>query len=170
MPPRASLPTNAEEILAPLLRKSKTKAEFQRVQSVWLRASLNLEDDQIAIAVGLSCNSVRCFHSRFRLHGVEALIGVGRGGRRRQNLSIEQEDEVLRPFLEEAGTGGILVVAPIKIAYEQAVGHEVPRSTIYRLLARHGWRKLVPRPRHPKAKSGEQEEFKKNSLRSSQKK
>lgn len=170
MPPRASLPANAEETLAPLLRKTKTKAEFQRVQSVWLRATLNLQDDQIAIAVGLSCNTVRCLHSRFRLQGEEALVGIGRGGRRRENLSIEQEDKVLRPFLEEAGTGGILVVSPIKIAYEQAVGHVVPKSTIYRLLARHGWRKLVPRPRHPKANSEVQEEFKKNSRQSSQKK
>lgn len=170
MPPRASLPADAMEILAPLLRKAKTKAEFQRVQSVWLRASLNLEDDQIAIAVGLSCNTVRCLHSRFRLQGEEALIGVGRGGRRRQNLSIEQEDELLRPFLEKAGAGGILVANPIKVAYEHVVGHEVPKSTIYRLLARHGWRKLAPRPRHPKAKSGAQEEFKKNSRRSSPKK
>lgn len=170
MPPRASLPVNATETLAPLMRKAKTKAEFQRVQSVWLRATLNLEDDQIATAVGLSCNTVRCLHSRFRLHGEEALIGIGRGGRRRQNLSVEQEDELLRPFLEEAGAGGILVVNPIKVAYEQAVDHVVPKSTIYRLLARHGWRKLAPRPRHPKANSEAQEEFKKNSPRSSQKK
>lgn len=166
MPPRASLPANTEETLAPLMRNAKTKAEFQRVQSVWLRAALNLEDDQIAIAVGLSCNTVRCLHSRFRLQGEEALIGTGRGGRRRQNLSIEQEDEVLRPFLEEAGSGGILVVNPVKIAYEHAVGHVVPKSTVYRLLARHGWRKLAPRPRHPKANSEAQEEFKKNSRRS----
>ena len=62
--------------MAPLLRKTKTKAEFQRVQSVWLRAALNLEYDQIAIAVGLSCNTVRCLHSRFRLQGEEALIGM----------------------------------------------------------------------------------------------
>ena len=170
MPARARLPVNALDVLAPLLHKSKTKAEFQRVQSVWLRASLDLTDDQIAIAVGLSCNTVRCLHSRFRLQGEEALVGVGRGGRRRQNLSIEQEDELLHPFLDEAGAGGILVANPIKIAYEQAVGHEVPKSTVYRLLARHGWRKLVPRPRHPKAKDGAQEEFKKNSRRSSQKK
>ena len=85
-------------------------------------------------------------------------------------MGIDQEDEVLRPFLEKAGIGGILVVSPIKIAYEQAVGHVVPKSTIYRLLARYGWRKLARRPRHPKADSEAQEEFKKNSHRSSQKK
>jgi hypothetical protein len=33
--------------------------------------------------------------------------------------------------------------------------------TIYRLLHRHRWRKLVPRPRHPKANAEEQATFKK---------
>jgi hypothetical protein len=31
------------------------------------------------------------------------------------------------------------------------------------MLARHGWRKIVPRPKHPKADTDAQEEFKKNS-------
>jgi hypothetical protein len=41
------------------------------------------------------------------------------------------------------------------------VKHPVHISTIYRLLDRHGWRKLVPRPRHPKANEREQAIFKK---------
>jgi hypothetical protein len=41
------------------------------------------------------------------------------------------------------------------------VKHPVHNSTIYRLLDRHGWRKLVPRPRHPKANEREQAIFKK---------
>ena len=40
-------------------------------------------------------------------------------------------------------------------------------STIYRLLDRHGWRKLVPRPVHPKADLEEQAAFKKTSSRRS---
>jgi hypothetical protein len=37
----------------------------------------------------------------------------------------------------------------------------VARSTIYRLLGRHGWRKVVPRPRHPKTDLAAQSAFKK---------
>jgi hypothetical protein len=37
----------------------------------------------------------------------------------------------------------------------------VNKSTISRLLKRHGWRKPMPRPVHPKAKAEAQEEFKK---------
>lgn len=85
------------------------------------------------------------------------------GGRRRQNMSVEQEAAFLAPFVSEAEQGRVLVVAPIKAAYERAIGHRVPDSTIYRLLARHGWRKLAPRPRHPKSDSEKQEAWKKNS-------
>jgi transposase len=170
MPPRASLPDGAAEALAALMRQAKTKAEFQRAQCVWLRVALDLSDEEVATAVGWSPNTVRCLQSRFRRRGEAALIGVGRGGRRHQNLTVAQEDELLRPFLDQAASGGILEVGRIKAAYESAVGRAVPKSTIYRLLARHGWRKLAPRPRHPKAKSDLQEEFKKNSPRSSKRK
>jgi 5-formyltetrahydrofolate cyclo-ligase len=45
------------------------------------------------------------------------------------------------------------------------IGHEVDDSTIYRLLNRHGWRKLMPRPRHPQADLQAQTQFKKNLQR-----
>jgi hypothetical protein len=36
-------------------------------------------------------------------------------------------------------------------------------STTYRLLARHGWRKVQPDTKHPKSDPAAQDEFKKNS-------
>jgi len=39
----------------------------------------------------------------------------------------------------------------IRIACEKKVGKEYEgRSQIYDLLARHGWRKVMPRGKHPK--------------------
>jgi len=170
MPTRVSLPDDAGTTAAALMQEARTKAEFQRAQAVWLRVALGLSASEVATAVGLSVNTVRCLQSRFRLRGESVLTGVGRGGRRRENLTVEQEDELLRPFLEQASLGGILQVGPIKLAYEEVVGHVVPKSTVYRVLARHGWRKLVPRRRHPKAQGDLQEEFKKNSRRSPKRK
>ena len=40
----------------------------------------------------------------------------------------------------------MLNIHDLKAAYEKAIGHETSKSTIYSLLARHGWRKLMPRP------------------------
>ena len=44
------LPEGAFERLATDLRQAKTKAEFQSVQCLWLRASLKLYVDQIGRA------------------------------------------------------------------------------------------------------------------------
>jgi len=160
-----ALPEGALERLGILLLNARTKTAFQRVQCVWLRGRLGLSNEEIALAVGWRPNTVRCLHSRFLRFGEEALVGVGRGGRRHQYLSPEEEERFLAGFLEQAEGGGVLVVAEIKAAYEHAVGHEVPKSTVYRMLARHGWRKIAPRPRHPKGDPATQEEFKKNSPR-----
>jgi hypothetical protein len=37
-------------------------------------------------------------------------------------------------------------------------------STVYDLLARHGWRKLMPRPFHPKRDVAAQDAFKKTAF------
>jgi transposase len=54
----------------------------------------------------------------------------------------------------------MLSVAEIQQAYRERCGKAVARSTVYRLLERHGWRKIAPRPRHPKADVAAQAAFK----------
>jgi hypothetical protein len=49
-----------------------------------------------------------------------------------------------------AGAGEMLNIHALKAAYEKANGHDTSNSTVYNFLARHGWRKLMPRPFHPK--------------------
>jgi transposase len=156
------LSEGAEESLATLLKQTKTKSEFQRVQCIWLRASLGLSAPQVATAIGWNVSSVRRLQSHY-LHEAEAALKVApRGGRYHENMSLEEEKALLSPFLEKAKKGGVLVVSEIKTAYEERVGHKVPKSTVYRMLARHGWRKIAPRPYHPKVDLVKQEEFKKN--------
>ena len=90
---------------------------------------------------------------------------AGKGGRRSGYLSLEEEREFLAPFFGRAERGEMATTAEIWRAFEARVGHEVDDSTIYRLLARHGWRKLMPRPRHPQADPQAQEQFKKTLRR-----
>ena len=85
------------------------------------------------------------------------------GGRRRGHLSFEQEKEFLVPWIETAERGGVLVVPPIHASYEERIGCRVAASTVYRMLARHGWRKIAPDTCHPKRDAQAQEDFKKNS-------
>ena len=160
--PRA-MPAGAVEELSRLLKEAKTRGEFQRVQCVWLRAALGMSSEEVARAVGWHPVSVRRVQARYLKEGAAALRGVGRGGRRNENLMIEQEGALLRQFLAQADKGGILEVSTVKAAYEGLAGHQVPKSTVYRMLKRHGWRKVVPRPRHPKSNPARQAGFKKNS-------
>src|SRR3954463_3349543 len=155
------LPDGAAERLAAMLKQANRKADYQRIQCVWLRAALGLRAAQIAIALGWQVGSVRQVHSDYLRQGEAALRSKPLGGRHRQNLTIEQEKELLFPFLEQAETGGVLVVAPVQAAYEAAVGRPVHHSVVYRALHRQGWRKIQPRARHPKTDAAVQEEFKK---------
>lgn len=49
----------------------------------------------------------------------------------------------------------------LKAAYEKAIGHPTSESTVYNVLKRHDWRKLVPRPFHPDRDIEAQNEYKK---------
>jgi len=144
------LKPETREILFLQLKESKTKLGFQRVQCLWLRESLGLSSQEIATAIGWNPSSVRRLQARYLKEGESAFEINARGGRNRENMGIEEERELLRPFFQEKEKGGTLVVKEIKLAYEDKIGYKVPKSTVYRMLSRHGWRKISPKARHSK--------------------
>lgn len=151
--------------LAERLKSAGSHSEYQRIQCVLIRATLGSSAAEIAQLLGWSTATVHVMHSRWAKEG-EAIFEVRkRGGRRHQHLTNEQEREVLAPFIERAQAGGMLSVAEIAQAYQERGGKVVARSTLYRMLQRHGWRKIVPRPRHPKADVAAQAAFKKTAPR-----
>jgi transposase len=117
--------------------------------------------EEIAKQCGVSKATVHALISTYNRLGVAAVETVGKGGRHHELLTREQERELLTPFFARAVEGEMATAGEIQIAYEQRVGHQVHQSTVYRLLDRHGWRKLLPRPRHPQADPEEQERLKK---------
>ena len=119
--------------------------------------------EQIAKHCGVAPATVHQLISAYNRRGVAAVETPGKGGRRHQYLTLEQEQDFLALFFDQARAGTIATAAQVKQAFEARVGHEVDESTIRRLLDRHGWRKLVPRPVHPKADPAEQATFKKTS-------
>jgi transposase len=118
---------------------------------------------EIAKHTGVSVTTVRRVISTYNRLGLAAIETPGTGGRRHEYLTLEQEQAFLQPFFARAETGEIATAEQIQQAFEAQVHHPVHITTIYRLLDRHGWRKLVPRPRHPKANAEEQAAFKKTS-------
>ncbi len=149
--------------LAERLKQAGSHAQYQRIQCVLIRATLGSSAAQIAQLLGWSRATVHVIHSRWAKEGDAIFELRGRGGRRHQYLSAEQEQVLLAPFVQRAQAGGMLSVAEIAQAYQKQTGRQVAPSTVYRLLDRHGWRKVVPRPRHPKADVAAQAAFKKTA-------
>jgi transposase len=152
------------ELAQEMILRAKTIDELRQAQAVVLPLAYGLSLEQTARVIGQSKGWVCRLRNRF-LAG--ETVGDGQrqrpGGRRRENLSVEQEAEVLAPFLERARNGGILVVPQIKAELEEALGRTMALSSVYNLLHRHGWRKLAPDKRHPQSDPVTQEVFKKNS-------
>jgi len=151
--------------LADRLKQADSHTQYQRIQCVLIRATLGSSAAQIAQLLGWSTATVHVMHSRWAKEGESIFDVKRRGGRRHQHLTPEQEKELLAPFVQRAEAGGMLGVAEIVQAYRERCGQEVARSTVYRLLQRHGWRKVMPRPRHPKADVAAQAAFKKTAPR-----
>jgi transposase len=164
------MPEGAVERLAPLLKEAQSKAEYQRIQCVWLRATLGLNSQQIAEALGWQASSVRHVQARYLRGGEDTLRDKPHGGRYHAHLTRAQEEELLAPFIERAQQGEIVIAAPLQQAYAKRLGHPVHHSVVYRALHRQGWRKVQPRPQHPKADLAAQEAFKKSSRNFSKKK
>jgi transposase len=117
--------------------------------------------DEIALHTGVSATTVHRVISTYNRLGPAVGETPGKGGRRHESLTLEEEQQFLAAFFARAQAGEIATTAEIWRAFETRVGHSVDDSTIYRLLDRHGWRKLMPRPRHPKADPQAKEQLKK---------
>ena len=157
------IPKEANATLSSLLKSAKGKREYQRVLCIWLRAEMDMSPTDVARALGWSVGYVKQVQARYLKDGEISLKVEPRGGRYRENLSVTEERALLAPFFAKAERGQLLLVTEIKRAYEVRVGYKVPKSTLYRLLERHGWRKIAPRPFHPKSDPAAQEAFKKTS-------
>lgn len=163
MRPAQPFSRSTKRRLVRLLAQASSHAEYERILCVWLRASLGLSCQQIATVLGWHPGSVRNLQARVLRDGVAVLEQPGRGGRHRAHLTTAEEEALLADFCFTAAQGGIVEAGPLRLAYEKQVEHPVAKSTLYRLLTRHGWRKLVPRPYHPDAKAKTQPAFKKSS-------
>jgi len=141
--------------------QAATVAEYRRAMSVILRGVIGLNADQVAEVLGTSRRTV--FRDRDTIRNQDDAPKKQWGGRRHCSMSIDQENEFIAEWEDKATTGGVLTVPPIHAALVDRLGHDCPMSTTYRLLARHGWRKVQPDTKHPKSNPAAQDEFKKNS-------
>lgn len=143
------------------MKEATSVEEFQRYQAIHLRVNEAMEVAQIARVTGLSESTIHQVHSRCRQKGAAAMKSKAKGGRHHSYLSEAEEKAFLGEFEPEAKQGGILEVAKIHQALAAKVGSKVALYTTYRLLHRHGWRKITPRSKPAKGDPVAQNAFKK---------
>lgn len=162
--------THFDEAVVEFARKqakeARTARDLRAALSVTMSVVCRVPNRIIAEVFGVSLATVNRMQKEIR----ERASGRTRpkrswGGRRRQLMSIEEEKAFLDRWAEQAERGGVLVVPPIHAALEEKLGRPVAKSTVYRMLARHGWRKVEPDTCHPKRNVEAQEAFKKGASR-----
>ena len=141
--------------------QSTSITQYRKALSVILMSQLGLTADLVSELLGVSRRTV--FRSLGDIRSQDVTDKKLWGGRRHCSMTVEEEREFLDPWENLATAGGILTVPPIHAALVERLGYAVPMSTTYRLLARHGWRKVQPDTTHPKSDPELQDEFKKNS-------
>src|SRR6266699_3569542 len=145
------------------LRWKISAPQRQRIQMVLLRES-GMTQPAIAAAMGVSLSTVNRAHMAYDHSGIEALKPRPNGGRKHENMTLAEEEALLARFAKAAGAGELLNIHDLKAAYEKAIGHPTSNSTVYNLLVRHDWRKLMPRPFHPDRDLEAQKDFKKKGF------
>ena len=145
---------------------AETLEDLRCAQAVLLPALLDATLEEAAAVMGVGRATVPRYQARLRKRLQQPAEPPAKwGGRRRASMSEEEERSFLAPWAKLSAEGGILVVSPLRAALSQRLGRPVAASVVYRLLARHGWRKVAPDTRHPKSDPAAQEEWKKTAQR-----
>ena len=133
--------------------KNRDKNVEKRLEALALRAE-GKRNKEISEKTGFHTQYVTVLVSRYKSNGLSSITENHYHGNRR-NLSYEEGEALLEPFRQAAKAGKMVSVRDIEAAYREAVGHSIGTGQIYYVLHRHGWRKIMPRSRHPK-KAGEE--------------
>ena len=132
------------------VKVTRSLDDFRSALAVLLPAKVGLTLQETANMLGVGTASVNRMQSRFHIGRTFSSGMRNWGGRRKALLTAQEEIDFLKPWAEQAREAGLLVLSPIRAALAQRVGHPVKASVVWRLLARHGWRKVAPDTRHPK--------------------
>lgn len=134
-------------------KKNRNKNVERRLYVLVMRAE-GKSLEEISEKTGYHISTASKLVARYMRDGISAIAENHYKGNRR-NMSFEEEAAILAPFIERAERGELVDIKEIAAAYQKAVPHKISDTQIYYVLHRHGWRKIMPRSRHPKKASEE---------------
>ena len=135
-------------------RKRNRNKNIERRLYVLVMRAEGKSLEEISEKTGYHISTASKLIARYMRDGISAIAENHYKGNRR-NMSFEEEAAILVPFIERAERGEMVDIKEIAVAYQKAVPHKISDTQIYYVLHRHGWRKIMPRSRHPKRASEE---------------
>jgi hypothetical protein len=129
-----------------VIRTTKSADELRAAQAVALPLLLGLSIQDTAAAIGRAPGVACRIRTRYCkvAEQRQAPARSKRSLRNHAQLELQAEAQLLQDVFGEAASGGVLVIPQLLPEFERRLGKPVALSTIYRMLARHGWRKLAP--------------------------
>lgn len=162
MRPQREMPAKDVEWLKERLRTVKTAAEYRHTYVLYLRGVHGYTYKEIASLSEYSVQRVAAIIGRYFKYGLGIMKELGnKRSRKWGHMTLEEEQAFIGGYLEKAKNGEVIEVSAIKKEYDNRIGKQTSPSVIYSILHRHGWRKIVPRPAHPKKDAAKAEAFKK---------
>lgn len=158
-----AMEVSSQELLMKRMQETTNKTEYKKLQTVKLYFIDDKRAEEVAKIMDTSVKMVYYIAGKYKKFGLSGLINKKRGGRKWAYMTLEEEKELLESMREEASKGMFVIVKLIKVKAEEKLGYPVSHDYVQDLLNRHGWRKLMPRPKHPKSSKEEQEHFKKKA-------
>jgi len=139
--------------IAKELAEEKDAKVIKRLQVVSWRMN-GKTDAEIMEWSGFCRKSIYNFFNDYNDGGVNALRSQYVGGNCRK-LPFKKEKQILDELLGKAKEGSFLRGPELQREFEEKAGVTYHENNFYKVLKRHGWRKQVPRGRHPKKASDE---------------
>ena len=137
-------------------KANKNKRVAKRLEVLELRYARK-NNAEIAEKTGFNKLYLTTLIQTYKKQGLEEYIRIKQTSHRR-NMSEEEEAKVLAQCEEEAEAGKVLTAETVRRKLEERLGRETSTNYVYRVMERNGWLKVMPRSRHPKAASQEEQD------------
>ena len=123
---------------------------------------------EISEKTGFNERYITTLMGLYKKQGLAEFIRIKQTSHRR-NMTAAEEAEVLAACEQEAEAGKTLTAQTIREKLEEKLGRKTSENYVYRVMKRQGWRKVMPRSKHPKAASEEEQDSSKKLKQSTPK-
>ncbi len=137
------------------MKTIKDKNVYRRMEAVALLGE-GKTPTEVAEITKYHEKYVRTLGCDFHRKGTKAFAVEGRKGGNHRLMDCEESDKFLEQFKEKAEKRQIVTIEEIADAFNDKTGKQRKSlSTVYYFMHSHGWRKVMPRSKHPNKASDE---------------